>query len=129
MKRAQIILLCVPVFFPCAPAQNITIDTTHPAKSFSPMRALGAGIDRLKTGSTDHVLTDPIIKQVLAAGWQPVTYRQNTELQVEAWHWNPRGHLEQSRQAGRIFHRQRRAGGADSALLGIPAAPPRLRPW
>lgn len=32
-----------------------------------------------------------MIKQILAAGWQPVTYRQNTELYVEAWHWNPQG--------------------------------------
>ena len=30
-------------------------------------------------------------KQVLAAGWQTVTYRQNTELHMEAWHWNPNG--------------------------------------
>lgn len=32
-----------------------------------------------------------MVKQVLAAGWQPVTYRQNTELHIEAWHWNPEG--------------------------------------
>ena len=31
------------------------------------------------------------MKQVLSAGWQSVTYRQNTELHVEAWHWNPHG--------------------------------------
>jgi hypothetical protein len=76
-----------------ATPQNIIVDAdpSHAVNSFSPIRALGAGVDRLKTGSTDHLLTDPILKQVLDAGWQPVTYRQNTDLQVQAWHWNPRG--------------------------------------
>jgi hypothetical protein len=32
-----------------------------------------------------------MIKQILSAGWQTVGYRQNTELFVEAWHWNPEG--------------------------------------
>src|ERR1039458_3697016 len=68
-----------------ATPQNIIVDAdpSHAVNSFSPIRALGAGIDRLKTGSTDHLLTDPILKQVLDAGWQPVTYRQNTDLQVD----------------------------------------------
>jgi len=40
---------------------------------------------------TDKVFTDPVMKQVLSAGWQTVSYRQNTELFIEAWHWNPQG--------------------------------------
>jgi hypothetical protein len=82
-------LFCVIRVF----AQNIIVDAapSHAVNSFSPLRALGAGVDRLGTGTADHVLTDPILEKVLEAGWQPVTYRQNTELHVEAWHWNPRG--------------------------------------
>ena len=76
-----------------ANAQNIVVDAapSHVVNAFSPFRSLGAGVDRLGTRSTDHLLTDPILKEVLGAGWQAVTYRQNTELHVEAWHWNPNG--------------------------------------
>ena len=41
--------------------------------------------------NTDKLLSGSILKAILGAGWQPVTYRQNTELQIEAWHWNPHG--------------------------------------
>src|SRR5579863_4170068 len=82
-------------------AQNIVVDATesHAANSFSPMRALGGAIDRLRGGdtkeanekNTERLLTNPVLKEMLGAGWQTVTYRQNTELMIEAWHWNERG--------------------------------------
>jgi hypothetical protein len=59
--------------------------------SFSPLRALGAGIDRLRGDTTEKVMTPEFIAQIQSAGWQPVSYRQNTELFAEAWHWNPNG--------------------------------------
>jgi hypothetical protein len=81
------------LFAPVVRAQTIHVDATpgHSTNSFVPTRALGAGIDRLPYGATDKVFTDPVIQQVLSAGWQTVTYRQNTELKIEAWHWNPEG--------------------------------------
>lgn len=74
-------------------AQQVTVDAdpAHVANTFSPVRSLGAAIDRLRTGTPDHLLKDPLLKEILGAGWQTVTYRQNTELMVEAWHWNPAG--------------------------------------
>lgn len=80
-------------------AQKVVVDVTpsHVVNSFSPMSALGAGVDRLKgpnrlrVGNAETVLGEPLLKETLSAGWQTVTYRQNTELQVEGWHWNPRG--------------------------------------
>lgn len=72
-------------------AQTIRVDASHPTNSFVPSRALGAGIDRLPAGAIDKLLNPSTVKQVLSAGWGPVTYRQNTELFVEAWHWNPQG--------------------------------------
>ena len=76
-----------------APPQNIVVDTTpsHAVSSFSPFRSLGAGIDRLRGGVTDKVMTPEFIRKIHAAGWQTVSYRQNTELFAEAWHWNPKG--------------------------------------
>ncbi len=83
-------------------AQTIVVDAapSHVANTFSPVRSLGAAIDRLKTGTPDHLLTDPVLKEILGAGWQTVTYRQNTELMVEAWHWNPRGTWSDPGQQG-----------------------------
>lgn len=76
-----------------ASSQTVVVDAapSHVANTFSPPHALGAAIDRLRTGLPEHVLTDPLLKEILGAGWQMVTYRQNTELMVEAWHWNPQG--------------------------------------
>jgi hypothetical protein len=74
-------------------AQTIRVDVTpdHLTNTFAPTRALGAGIDRLPQGATDKLFIEPTIQQVLSAGWQTVSYRQNTELHMEAWHWNPQG--------------------------------------
>jgi len=60
-------------------------------KSFVPNQALGAGIDRMNQQFIDQTFVKPVIDRVLEAGWGPVSYRQNTELYTEAWHWNPTG--------------------------------------
>jgi hypothetical protein len=78
---------------PSLRAQTIRIDITpsHSTNAIKPTEALGAGIDRLPYGAADKLFVDDTIKQILSAGWQTVTYRQNTELHMEAWHWNPQG--------------------------------------
>lgn len=55
-----------------------------------PNQTLGAGIDRINE-KIDTMFEKPIVDRVLEARWGPVTYRQNTELYAEAWHWNPKG--------------------------------------
>jgi F5/8 type C domain len=89
-------LLLILVSMAAAPilrAQNIHVDITpsHSTNTIKPTEALGAGIDRLPYGAADKMFVEDTIKQILSAGWQTVTYRQNTELHVEAWHWNPQG--------------------------------------
>src|ERR1700690_1243148 len=72
-------------------AQTIRVDTSHATNSFIPTQALGAGIDRMPAAAVEKYFNQPALDSVLSSGWQPVTYRQNTELAVEAWHWNPQG--------------------------------------
>lgn len=87
------LLLLVMAGSGAAQAQTLVVDATpgHVLNTFSPVQALGAGVDRLRTGRSERMLTGPLLDKILGAGWQTVTYRQNTELHVEAWHWNPRG--------------------------------------
>jgi hypothetical protein len=70
---------------------TIHMDVSHTVKSFDPDVALGTSIDILPQGVVDKIYTPAILKESLSAGWGPITYRQNTELQGAAWHWNPRG--------------------------------------
>ncbi len=74
-----------------ASAQTIEVDISHPTNHFVPRETLGAGVDRIAVEAIDKDFLQPTLEQTLASGWQPVTYRQNTELAVEAWHWNPNG--------------------------------------
>jgi hypothetical protein len=75
-----------------AQAQTIRVDTT-PARAvrFDPDQALGTSMDILPANQVDKVYSDSILKESLSAGWGPITYRQNTELTIAAWHWNPNG--------------------------------------
>ena len=72
-------------------AQMVTVDTTRATNRFVPKETLGAGVDRIPVAAIDKDFVQPSLDRTLSSGWQPVTYRQNTELSVEAWHWNPKG--------------------------------------
>src|SRR5215469_4634416 len=72
-------------------AQTVRVDVSRPVNTLIPTQALGAGIDRMPAAAVEKYFTQPALESILSAGWQTVTYRQNTELAVEAWHWNPQG--------------------------------------
>src|SRR5690349_1005985 len=89
----RFLVLVAAAFAPIVFAQTIRVDTApgHAVNTFVPSKAIGSGVDRIPLEATDKLFTDATIRQVLSAGWQTVTYRQNTELFIEAWHWNPEG--------------------------------------
>ncbi|MGB2604606.1 MAG: discoidin domain-containing protein, partial [Candidatus Sulfotelmatobacter sp.] len=94
MKIPIAVLACATLSFACATlvaSQSIEVDLSHPTNHFVPNETLGAGVDRIAVEAIDKDLQQPTLDQTLASGWQSVTYRQNTELAVEAWHWNPQG--------------------------------------
>jgi len=74
-------------------SQTVRVDATpsHVANTFSPLYALGSTVDRVPSNATDVFFRPDQIKQVLSAGWGVISYRQNTDLFVQAWHWNPKG--------------------------------------
>jgi hypothetical protein len=91
LKKLAAVLPGILVFAFSAASQTISIDASHPTNHFVPKETLGAGVDRIGVDAIDKDLLQPTLEKTLASGWQPVTYRQNTELAVEAWHWNPQG--------------------------------------
>lgn len=72
-------------------AQTVTVDTTRAVNTFQPRYALGSTVDRVPANATDTFFRADQIRQILSAGWGVISYRQNTDLFVQAWHWNPKG--------------------------------------
>ncbi|MGB2627582.1 MAG: discoidin domain-containing protein [Candidatus Acidiferrum sp.] len=74
-------------------AQVIRVDATpsHVVNSFSPLYALGSTVDRVPSNATDPFFKPEAVQKILSAGWGEISYRQNTDLFVQAWHWNPKG--------------------------------------
>jgi len=78
---------------PGCSAQTVLVDATpsHVVNTFRPSYALGSTVDRIPSNATDTFFRPDQIKQILSAGWGIISYRQNTDLFVQTWHWNPKG--------------------------------------
>ena len=70
---------------------TVRVDAGHAINSFDPDSALGSSIDVLSRRDIDMVYSPHIIQESLSAGWGPITYRNNTELRMAAWHWTENG--------------------------------------
>ena len=75
------------------PLAMVRVDVTpgHVINSFDFDSVLGSSIDVLSRRDIDRVYTPHILQESLSAGWGPITYRNNTELRMAAWHWTPNG--------------------------------------
>src|SRR2546430_1342117 len=96
MTRHVLAAITVFVLLPTSPAQTVAtvqVDTTpgHAINSFDPDSALGSSIDVLSRTGIDKVYTPHIVQEAISAGWGPITYRNNTELRMAAWHWTENG--------------------------------------
>lgn len=104
VKLCATVILAVTAIFCSTPAiaqsssglaatGTVHVDTTpgHEINSFDPDRALGSSLDVLSRIDINQVFSPHILQESLSAGWGPITYRNNTELRMAAWHWNPNG--------------------------------------
>jgi len=88
--------------FASAPSGVVSVDT-KPAdalNAFSPLRALGSGVDAQNAGAVPLIYTPQNVQTMLTAGLGTVTYRLYTELSVQDWHWNPEGSWSDPSGAG-----------------------------
>jgi hypothetical protein len=77
---------------PDSRAVTVIIDSARALAIFSPFAALGAGVDGHGKGTLRDIYTPQNIAAMRTAGLSSLTYRLRTELGIEGWHWNPKGH-------------------------------------
>lgn len=70
---------------------HVDVTPEHAINSFDPDSALGSSIDVLSRAGIDKLYTPHVLQEALSAGWGPITYRNNTELRMAAWHWTENG--------------------------------------
>jgi len=101
---ALLFLICSTAAPVIAEGQTVRIDTTPShAVAFDPDKAMGSTMDILSAKQFETVYSAPILKESLSAGWGPTSYRQNTELTIDAWHWNPDGQWSDSQNKSGYF--------------------------
>ena len=91
LQRSSRVILSIVLLVSSLSAQTIKVDLSRAVNTFSPLRALGSTVDRVPSNATDTFFRPDQLKQIQEAGWGIISYRQNTDLFVQAWHWNPKG--------------------------------------
>jgi hypothetical protein len=105
MNKAVRAGLLLPILWSCLAhgAPSLVVVDTTPADAlnhFSPLVALGAGVDGVPFPAVPRIYTPTNVSQMLGAGFGPVSYRLYTELSVQDWHWNPAGAFSETASQG-----------------------------
>ena len=91
MSKCFLIAATLICFLSAQDVATVRVDVTHEINAFDPDRALGSSVDVLSRTGIDKVYSPHIVQESLSAGWGPITYRNNTELRMAAWHWTENG--------------------------------------
>jgi hypothetical protein len=91
MRRYLAIGFTTAALFAQTATVQVDINPAHVINSFDPDSALGSSIDVLSRTGIDKVYSPLILQEALSAGYGPITYRNNTELRMAAWHWTENG--------------------------------------
>jgi hypothetical protein len=59
--------------------------------SFDPDKVLGTSMDIQSRQSVEKIYTPDVIREMLSAGWGPISYRFHPTETIDYWHWNPKG--------------------------------------
>jgi len=109
------------LFTGISPAQTVHVDISpDKAVPFDPDLALGTSLDILPAKQFEKVFSPETIKESLSAGWGPISYRQNTELSIAAWHWNPNGSWSDPASKSGYFIGNPEPAGTLRASYGYP---------
>ena len=73
------------------PPLRVQVNAQQPVNAFDPDQSLGTCLDEYTPEEMDQLFHPEAIQAILSQGWGPVSYRNNTELIIQAWHWNPTG--------------------------------------
>ena len=104
LAATTLLLVSTAVASAPAIAQTVRVDISpERAIPFDPDKAMGSSMDILPAKEFETIYSDAVIKESLSAGWGPITYRQNTELTIDAWHWNPQGSWSDPKEKSGYF--------------------------
>src|SRR5215471_12859480 len=103
MNRCALWALAAVAAYSQTSTVRVDIAPGHAINSFDPDSALGSSIDVLSKTGIDKVYTPHIVQEALSAGWGPITYRNNTELRMAAWHWTENGKWSDAGHKGGYF--------------------------
>jgi F5/8 type C domain len=70
---------------------HVDVTPEHILNTIYPDTATGAWMDDLTKAQVDNLSKPETIQGVKNLGWGSITMRNNSELRLSTWHWNPNG--------------------------------------